>query len=173
MSDNNKPSAEDLDLEDLFFTFQDQYHVDKNPLCAWIVFAMCRRGNLSIPDFVLDYLDRASTNLCELAIEYHESKKSFGNIHSRISEALEMKKPGRSGRGNVFDSFNDWDQAIIGFTAACKINNGVKKYIAVAEVAEEFGVSEATVWRALPGGTKTHEAMRARLNIGPDEEASS
>lgn len=160
MSDDKKARQEKAAL--LASLFEDFYHADANPLLLWMIFSVYRSNDADPPDHVKEYLDRVCQNFHDLANEYRENKKSFGNISSRIAEALEMKKPGRSGRGNVFERFNSLQNYWVSFGLSMELEKGTKPYIAVEKVAESYGVSRSAVWRLLPASIKMLDAAEAR-----------
>ena len=123
------------------------YKESQNPLHAWRAYLYCRRFDLTIPQWVLQYLDRAALKFYTWS-QPHGTPPAKAKVAPGIAEALELKRPGKSGRVNVFADYGnprDWGLAL---RASVAIADGWKPYLAFEKVAERFGVDASTVERA-------------------------
>ena len=78
-----------------------------NPLNVWRAYLECRAHKLPIPDWVLSYLDRVARRFWNLSLADSPfiradapDQDGLPDPATAIAEALEMKRPGRSGAGN-------------------------------------------------------------------------
>jgi hypothetical protein len=124
------------------------YEVEGNSLRAWNVYRMYRLMGRPIPDWVLEYFDRAGDAL--MALQSEHDRGAVKNPAVAIAEALGMKKPGRSGAYNVFSDMDRERRKWLGYAAEVKghIEQGSKEDIAIEFVAKTAGVHYSTVYRA-------------------------
>jgi hypothetical protein len=78
---------------------ESAYHVERNPIHAWLAWAICRSTGEEIPEWVTTYFDRAAGAITHLAIRPPRAPEAA------LAIALEMKEPRRS--ANVFKRFSD------------------------------------------------------------------
>jgi hypothetical protein len=122
-----------------------EYKTTGEALHAWRAYLYCRRFDLTIPQWVLQYLDRPALKFYKWSQPHSDPPDKVGPA---VAEALELKGPGRSGRGNVFADYGktrDWGLAL---RASLLMENGTKPYLAFEEVAKRSGVDARTVKRA-------------------------
>jgi hypothetical protein len=121
------------------------YDMDRNPLAAWWAFRLARVTRSELPAWVLEYFDRVARNLHAL----EEAAKRGQKIERGAGMvALEMKKPARSGRGNLFKNLTEhptW--AVIAADVNERLPLDHKETIAIDVVAKQRGVSFSTVQR--------------------------
>jgi hypothetical protein len=134
-----------------------KYEMTGNPLYAWETFASCRSAGEDIPEWVLEYLDRAAGKLLEYA--QHDPPPAKGETSTAVAVAMEMKIPGRSGQGTVFTQYvanekNESGRRILQGVSD-RMEAGDKDTHAFENVAKEFGVSHSTVRRAWQKFTKS------------------
>jgi hypothetical protein len=120
-----------------------QYAWQHNPLSLWRAYKVSRDASLPIPEEALSYFDRAAAKFWKLSERGHTPPTSPS---SAIAEALEMKRPGQSGRGTVFTSYDLSGQAALA-SAAAQERQGIyfKRYLAFKRVAKAHGTTEAKV----------------------------
>jgi hypothetical protein len=121
------------------------YDIERNPLFAWLAYRLNRTTRRA---WALEYLDRVADKLLKLekAAKHGEKIKA-----AAVVVALEMKKAGKSGRGNAFKDFTEIPEwAGIAIDVQALMQAGTKEYFAVETVAKESkGVlSKSKVWRA-------------------------
>jgi hypothetical protein len=121
---------------------QQKYEISKNPLLAWRVYRVCRQVGLPPPNWVFEYLDRVAANLGQL------EEKTFSKPAAKVAEALEMKAPGKTGRGNMFSVEGDLAWTKLAVPVYHYLQQGGQETFAFLVVAEECGMSESTVRRA-------------------------
>jgi hypothetical protein len=114
-----------------------------NPLHVWAAYLECRDHGLPIPDWVLSYLDRVAARFWTQTRAGVTPPKEPA---AAIAEILEMKRPGRGGRGNVFAAFDKRPDAGL----AMKVDNLVEYHgqelaSAIRSVAKDAGLHESTV----------------------------
>ena len=85
-------------VDDQILLAKANYDTDGNPLYVFECFWFLRQIGHPIPEWVLEYFEHSAEKL--LAIPGNPTSPS-----SAIAEALGMKKPGRSGAGNVFSTY--------------------------------------------------------------------
>jgi hypothetical protein len=121
------------------------YEIDKNPLYAWHEYYIRREFDEPIPDWVLEYFDRVASKLLQAT-----EPGSKADVQAAAAEALELKKPGKTGAGTKFTKFRtapEWAEHA--YAVYKKLQGGaVKLDAAFGEVAQEKGVSNSTVRRA-------------------------
>jgi hypothetical protein len=126
------------------------YEITKHPAHVWRAYYLCRAAGREIPAWVLEYFDRVSKNFLELC-DLAERGEVIKERAAAIAEALEMKKPGRSGRGNILvapEGPEGLAWLAIARDVKREIEKGTKEMFAMEAVAKARGVSESTVWRA-------------------------
>jgi hypothetical protein len=80
---------------------QHQYDETKNPLYVWEAIACCLLADnpLTIPDWCLNYLRKAATNICRLScgrdFHYPESKLSTDQAFGLVAGALLLSEQGQ------------------------------------------------------------------------------
>jgi hypothetical protein len=119
------------------------YARTSNPVFVFEAIALCN-GREALPSWVVSYLVRAAWSLLRVASEEQNDPQRA------IAEALEFKRPGRSGAANPFRSWaavyeSEWTLAQ---AVARLVHEGTKPYIAVQSIAGQFSVSNRTVRRA-------------------------
>lgn len=120
-----------------------QYAWQRNPLSLWRAYHACRADSLPIPKEILSYFDRIAAKFWKLSERGHPPPTSPS---SAIAEALEMKRPGKSGRGTVFTSYDLSGQAALASEAAQERQSIYsKRYLAFKRVAKAHGTTEAKV----------------------------
>lgn len=135
-----------------------EYEESGNPIHAWRAYAELRSlGKNSFPDWLLAYLDSSCDNLLKMCdplfpsvqalVETVPGTKKF-NPTTAIAEAMQFKKPGKSGRGHPISDVQNSKWLSLGGLVELRIRQGWKQYLAIEEVAKERGVSRATVQRA-------------------------
>ena len=80
------------------------YDTSDNPLHVWNAYRLHRAAGYDLPAWILEYFDRVASKLFELkkAIKRGEEIEPA----AAAAMALEIKAPGRSGRGNVFNTIS-------------------------------------------------------------------
>jgi hypothetical protein len=112
------------------------YERTRNPMRVWIGYQSYRMTGDDVPEWILEYFDRVIDNLL--------AKKPGG-----AEVALEMRKPGKSGRGNVFKNYEEQAKSThIAGEVDRLIKQGKQKKNAVGIVAHNERVSPSTVRRA-------------------------
>jgi hypothetical protein len=115
------------------------YGVTGNPIYVWNAFLTARSEGVPLPDWVLDYLERAAEGLMQLFTNPPE------NPGTATLEALELHRMGPS----AFRSFKDNPRPLRYVSAVFKRRAlGTKTGDAIKEAAKEMRVSEPTIRRA-------------------------
>jgi hypothetical protein len=127
-----------------------------NPVHAWRAYLECRGHNLPIPDWVLSYFDRVAGRFWALSSAGTTLPR---DISATVAEALEMKRPGRGGAGNVFAAYDRREEGEMAMEAAFQINllDGQRK-LAFKRVAKARNVSPSKVERAFNAWREDLEA---------------
>ena len=129
----------------LIETAKIDFEKSGNALHVWFAYKTAREaGYRPIPEWILEYLDRVSENLYASSFPGPFPK----NPASAALEALELKRSGKSGRGNPFKDFFQTEHFEMAAKVLELLQAGEKKYIAYEIVAQEYKKSEATVRRA-------------------------
>ena len=160
---------QNLSLEDVLRGYELLYERTGNPLFAWSAYYRCRLAREEIPEWVFRYLDRASHNLMGLSAAEKPPKK----VAPAVSEALEMEKPGKSGRGNVFKKLRDRSELNMSKDMLSYLNDGNKPTQAAEYAAVDHGVHKSTVNRTvtkyfpglLRGRDNGFELLRDKSNL--------
>jgi hypothetical protein len=113
-----------------------KYKLTGNPLYAWRAYNLCRIEDEPIPDWVLEYLDRAASSFERLC---HPCPKK---PVAAIAEALEMATSGPS----VFARMNKNPLALVDKIME-RVEQGEQPTYAIEAVAKDLGVSTRTLWR--------------------------
>jgi hypothetical protein len=117
-------------------SFKRAYERTRNPMRVWIAYQSYRMTGDDVPEWVLEYFDRVIDNL-------------LANKPGGAEVALEMRKPGKSGRGNVFKNYEEQAKWLrISRDVDRLIKQGKQKKNAVGIVAHNECVSTSTVRRA-------------------------
>lgn len=126
--------------------FGKQYEATSDPLLAWRVYFDCRSYKLPQPAWVQKYFDRVAVALWKLT-----KKPPSQNAASAILTAFEMKRPGRSGRGDVFSRWAKRNQVgwLVFDVEFFRVTYGLSTTAAVARCARERGVRERAIWKAM------------------------
>ena len=112
------------------------YEKDGNPIHAWV--AICHlRPEDRFPDWILEYLERCAGCLEELLWRTYQGEKVS---NQEIVDALGLK-------GRQFSKFLPNDGELFGTSVELNMRDGDKEIYAIKNVAEQFGVSAATVRR--------------------------
>ena len=130
--------------ERLIIAAKRSYEESGNPLNVWRAYVECRAAGLEIPEWVLEYLDRVGRNFWQLSM-INEKKPPPDEMAPAIAVALEMKKPGKSGSGNVFKQFQDSSGLLMACEVAWHRQDNHKLDIAYELVAKKHGKSKSTV----------------------------
>jgi hypothetical protein len=85
-------------LEFYFTHYRALFENEKNPLYAWKVYRMCRRNNVPLPWWVLDYFDKVAEGL----LNPQRPKLPNERTGVFIQKALKMNK---KGKGDIFRRF--------------------------------------------------------------------
>jgi hypothetical protein len=107
-----------------------------------------RAAQIEVPIWVLEYLDHAADKLCALERAAKRGKKF--DRGGAMMTALQMKKPGKSGRGDRFKNFKppaDWYWIATDVYEHIR-ETGDKEIIAIEAVAGSRGLHKSTVHRA-------------------------
>ena len=113
-----------------------------------------RSNDIPVPDWVVSYFDNVSNSIWDLQQRVLGGEK-IANTSVAIAEAMQMKKPGRHGRGNVFSEFNDTAWIFYGDTVHRYMRIEQRQYDSakldgiIFDVALRNSVSESTIWRSL------------------------
>ncbi len=126
---------------------REKYEKSGNPVYVWQAYLETRRAGLGLADWILEYLDSVSSEISSLARKVGRGQQPT-DVWGGVAEALKFKKPGRTGRGNVFTDFFDNIWIFLGHTVAFYMNQGDKEIYAIEDVAKKNGVSTSTVRRA-------------------------
>ncbi|MBI2526747.1 MAG: hypothetical protein HYY95_27690 [Candidatus Rokubacteria bacterium] len=122
------------------------YDKTKNPLLVWRAYLECRAAKRPAPKWVLSYLDRVARRFWLWSM--NGGARPPSDVSVAIAEALEMKRPGRGGRGNIFTRFSDSKNVGLSIAVSHRLRDGDKLYVAIEAVAAEKNLGRATVWRA-------------------------
>ena len=119
-----------------------------NPITAWEYYRACREQGEPIPEEVLRYFDTVADGILKVAADPPEPRKR----PERLAKALGMLKKTR-GAGSCFDAHKN---RLKGFrlakeTEALKETEGATEEWTFNEVAEQTGLSAATVRRYFKG----------------------
>jgi len=120
-------------------TREQEYQETKNPLYVWSAIVEAIDNGVSVPAWALRYLRHCAHRLLELRMEPPRE------VAPAVAEALEFKRSGRSGRGNVFRRFED--ERDLRLAIAVALEDG-KVDAAYDIVAQANGVHRSTVARA-------------------------
>ena len=144
--------GENLEITERFIEVgREGYENTKNPLYVWQAYQEARAAGITVPEWILEYLDESAAALWEL----RSRSEKLPNPTAAIAEALRLKKPGRSGSGTVFSEVenNAWIEH--GYLVHYHMRAELKEYgraklsQMVANVASLVGVSESSIWRSL------------------------
>jgi hypothetical protein len=125
--------------------FEGIYGVDPNPLYAWLTYRGYRAMGDGPPAWVLAYFDRVAMNLLALT---EAAKRDEEIKHGAVTVALELKAPGKTGRGTAFTNFPKGPLFEWGFIAAEVgelVRQGSQETYAIDAVAKSRGVSRSKV----------------------------
>jgi hypothetical protein len=125
-----------------------QYAVDRNPVHAWEAYLLHRRSGEPVPEWVLQYLDRAAENLSALDWRAQLGRKKITKPAAAIAEALEMKQPGRHKRVHVFAKRRTFEAVWLGAEVLYRMRRGDQQTYAIDYVAKARGVPKTKVHRA-------------------------
>lgn len=117
------------------------YEKDGNPIHAWVAIEYLRPED-RFPDWILKYLERCAGSLEELLWRTYQGEKVSDR---EIVDALGLK-------GRQFSKFLPNDGELFGTLVEVNMYHGDKEIYAIENVAEQWGVSTATVRR----GWKRH-----------------
>ena len=138
----------------------------ENAMHVWAAYSLARVCDAPVPDWVLRYLDRAARNLLALSAEAQEAGGK--DLGPKIASALRLEGKPRSGSPLV-TYHADW--MVFGMTVRDRMTRvgrdgrtDLETY-AIDDVANEAGVSKATVRRAF----KLYDALFPGDAIFPDE----
>ena len=124
-----------------------QYRTTQNPLYVWAAYRACRAAKATIPEWVLEYLDRSAEHLLELEQEFKTGRNPKETV-SAIADAFEMKT---RGAGTVFsrvDLGKDIEWFMISLEVYKRIKEGNKEYIVIEDLAKENKRwSKSKIWR--------------------------
>jgi hypothetical protein len=81
-------------------TCRRHYVETGNPVFAWLAYRECREEGLSIPEWVLEYLDRPARDFWEWT-NHGAPAPDLGDLGDAVAHALRVQL-GRKGPGNVF-----------------------------------------------------------------------
>jgi hypothetical protein len=122
------------------------YQQDENPLRAWLTYHECRRHSLRIPDWTLEYFDRAAGALAQLAAQTASARAPA------VLKALGMTLD----RGTVFTQLKASDRDLS--LASLYAERRARRAKQVGRDAAGRRVSRAKIYRALkrvPAGFTT------------------
>lgn len=113
-----------------------------NVMHVWAAYGFARAAGVPIPEWVLRYFDKAGHGLMALAVEAKkQGGKDFG---PRIAKAFGLAT---AGSGSPLTAYHSaW--MTFGMNVRYRMQQGDKEYLAIASVARDGGVSDATVRRA-------------------------
>ena len=124
------------------------YERERNPVGVWRAYAEYRGAKMtSFPEWILEYFDRPARQFWRWTMA-HSEPPPRKNIASKIAEALEMKRPGKSGAGNVFVDYSDRKYRALAGKIYFKIHEGHSAYKVKRLIAKEAKVSVPTLDRA-------------------------
>jgi hypothetical protein len=86
-------SAKPETTADHLARYQRAYERDNNPLMAWRALVEALASDVSLPPFVLDYLDGVGWDLLEMAARARTDKSAMTD--AKITAALGLKRRGR------------------------------------------------------------------------------
>jgi hypothetical protein len=118
------------------------YAVTKNPLHAWAAYAIARRGQREIPEWVLVYLDKAQRGLMFNVQDAFEKRGTMENLGPLIARAFGMASPGK---GTPLDFEKNWWRH--GLAVRTFLARGDQLDHARSFAAQEFGVHRSTIRR--------------------------
>jgi hypothetical protein len=135
-----------LDVDDKSFIAKKLYEATGNPLHVWSSYLLHRALGADfadLPEWILEYFDRVANNLFEI----EDAKKRGEKIErAAVTVALEIKKPGQSGRGDFFKNFTEHPERVaIADDVYKRLYLGDKESFAIESVAQSRGVSKSTV----------------------------
>jgi hypothetical protein len=111
------------------------FQKDQNPLYAWRAYQNCREHKISIPDWVLAYLDSSAGKLLDIEFPEQPAHETYAAL------GLNMK-----GRGTLYKRFLDADNR---FKAVCEVISGndeaLRKIDIYGKVADRMGVETSTI----------------------------
>lgn len=121
----------------------------RNPMHAWVAYGIARRGGRNVPDWVLEYLDKAQLGLVFNIPDAIERQGSGKDLGPHIARAFGLVK---TGRGNPFE-FDDkwWRYGRLVRRLTTKGKEGQERggamslFHATQEAAEVFGVKRKVI----------------------------
>lgn len=113
------------------------YEKDGNPIHAWVAIGHLRPED-RFPDWILEYLERCAESVEELLWRTYQGEKVSDR---KIVDALGLK-------GRQLSKFLPTAGDIYGTVVEKNMRHGDQETYAIENVAEEYGVSTATIQRA-------------------------
>lgn len=140
------------------------YEETGSVLHPWAAYRLARVNKVPVPEWVLQYFDKAANNLFELNSQLHQGEK-VGDLAAAASRAMGLT--GGRGQGSAFSKYNrKW--IVYGMNVRAWIQDGEKEYRAIEIVAERLQVDKSTVRR----GWKEYQKRFPGSRIFPDEALS-
>lgn len=130
-----------------------QYQRDQNPFFVWQAYDHFRRAGMPIPEWILEYFDKAADALfalrlgqTDLKIHAKELPATGDNLAQLVAKALGFRE---KGRGTALSKLKKSDAEIsMALRAQQRMNSGETQETSFGETADEIGVSDSTVRRA-------------------------
>ena len=140
------------------------YLATGNPMHVWEAYGVARQSQSAIPEWVLQYLDKARLGLIYNVSDAIDDRKGGKDLAAPIARALGLVA---DGRGTPFDYDTRWwgyGRKVREFVRA-----GDKLQIARENAANFYGVSTSTVMRGAKLYDKVFPEGEEELTIDEDE----
>ena len=130
-----------------------QYQRTGNPFFVWQAYDHFRRAGMPIPEWILEYFDKAADRLfalrlgvTDLTTHVKEIPATGDNLAQLVAKALGFRK---KGRGTALSKLKKLDAEVsMALRAQQRMNSGETQETSFGETADELGVSDSTVRRA-------------------------
>lgn len=140
------------------------YLVTKNPMRVWNAYGVARQSQRAIPEWVLQYLDKARLGLVFNVQDTIEEQGTKTNLAPVIARAFGMTS---RGSGSPLDFDMDWWRH--GLTLRSFLDRGDQLDHARRFAAEEFGVHPSTIIRSAKLFDKVCPAGDEQFKIDEDD----
>lgn len=133
--------------------------LDPNPLWAWIAYQQARTRRAGVPEWVLQYLDRAAREVVEVALGGRPASRD--RRPKAIAKALGLSPTGVGRKRDAFDTFAlVLRDRSIAFEVRLSRKHGCTLEMAREQATRRHGVSASVVDRILRNERRT---VRGRL----------
>ena len=124
---------------------EKKYLETSNPLYVWAAYRWCREFGLPVPCFVYEYFDHVSEKF-----QIYSLLDPPRDVDAAVSDALGFRKNRGRKKGSFFSQKHKEEYpSFVALEVIGRVNHDQQITLAIADVAQELGISVRTVERAL------------------------